>query len=151
MALKRLNKEWTEFQNYPVANISAHPIDNDMFHWRGKIIGPSDTPFEGGVFMLDIVCPNKYPFEPPKYTMLTKMFHPNISSNGEICLSIFDRDWVSLLKIELVLLSISSILDTPNMTDPINVEAAQCLREDREKYNTIVRQYTSDYARESSI
>jgi ubiquitin-protein ligase len=72
--------------------------------------------------------------------MLTKIFHPNISSDGEISISILNQDWNPILRIEKVLLSISSILDTPNMEDPINLEAAQCFREDPEKSNSIVRQ-----------
>jgi ubiquitin-conjugating enzyme E2 D/E len=150
MALQRLTKEWDGLQNDPIENISAEPIDNNMLHWRGKILGPINTPFEGGLFIVDIVFPTGYPFKPAKYTMLTKMFHPNISSDGEICMSILDRDWKPLLLIGKVLLAISSILDTPNMENPINHEAAQCFRENREKYNSIVRQYTSDYAKESS-
>jgi ubiquitin-conjugating enzyme E2 D/E len=150
MTLSRLNKEWKEFQNNPSENIFVRPIDNNMFHWCGEIIGPSETPFEGGVFNIDIACSNEYPFKPPKYTMLTKMFHPNISSNGEICMSIFDQHWDPVLTIEKVLISISSILDTPNMENPINLEAAQCFHEDHGKYNATVRQYTLNYAMKSS-
>lgn len=133
------------------AQVFAEPIENNMFHWRGKIIGLFNTPFEGGIFILDIVCSNEYPFKPPKYKMLTKIFHPNISSDSEISMSIFDQDWDPLLRIEKVLLSISSILDTPNMENPIHFEAAQCFREDHQKYNSIVRQYTLNYAKESLI
>jgi ubiquitin-conjugating enzyme E2 D/E len=149
MTLKWLTKEWEGFQIDPVENIFARPLDNNLLHWRGKIIGPSETPFEGGIFIVDIACSNGYPFKPPQYRMLTKMYHPNISSNGEISMSILNRDWNPILGIGKVLLSISSILDTPSMEDPINLEAAQCFREDREKYNSLVRQYTSDYAKES--
>ena len=46
------------------------------------------TPYEGGVFFLNIHFPNDYPFKPPKLTFSTRIYHPNINSNGSICLDI---------------------------------------------------------------
>jgi tetratricopeptide (TPR) repeat protein len=56
MTLSWLNTEWEGFRNSSPENIFAEPVDNDMFHWHGKITGPSETPFEGGGFIVDIVC-----------------------------------------------------------------------------------------------
>ena len=72
MTFRWLTKEWERFQNDPADNIYAHPVDNHLLHWRGEIIGPSGTPFEGGLFLVDIVCSNEYPFKPPQCQMLTK-------------------------------------------------------------------------------
>ncbi len=83
MTLKWLTREWKRFQTDPVENIFAQPVDNTMLHWRGKIIGPSETSFEGGIFIVDIVCSNEYPFKPPIYRMITKMYHPNIDEYFE--------------------------------------------------------------------
>lgn len=59
----------------------------DLSHLEGTITGPDGTPYEGGVFKIDIVIPSSYPFEPPKMKFVTKIWHPNISSNtGAICL-----------------------------------------------------------------
>ncbi len=99
-----------------------------------------DYLYTDGIFILDILCSSAYPFKPRKYRMLTKIFHPNISFDGELSISIWNQDCNPILRIEKVLISISYILDTPNMEDPINLEAAQCFREDREKSNSIVRQ-----------
>jgi ubiquitin-protein ligase len=68
-----LNKEWEGFQNNPPKNIFSRPIDNNMFHWRGEIIGASETSFEGGVFNIDIASSHEYPLKSPKYTMLTML------------------------------------------------------------------------------
>jgi hypothetical protein len=56
-------------------------------HLIGTITGPEGTPYEGGVFDVDVIIPTEYPFEPPKMKFITKIWHPNVSSQtGAICL-----------------------------------------------------------------
>jgi len=59
---------------------------------KGKINGPVGTSYEGGVFEIEITIPPQYPFEPPKMRFVTKVYHPNISSQtGAICLVSFTQ------------------------------------------------------------
>lgn len=100
---------------------------------QATIMGPGDSPFQGGVFFLSIHFPADYPFKPPKITWVkpffvllgksnffnnfrftTKIFHPNINSNGAICLDILRSQWSPALTISKVLLSICSLLCDPN-------------------------------------
>ncbi len=89
MAAKiRLAKELKEVAKKDVnAGVHAVQIGDSDRHLRGTIIGSEGTPYEGGEFDIDIEIPGQYPFEPPRMRFITKIWHPNISSQtGAICL-----------------------------------------------------------------
>ncbi|MBA0684926.1 hypothetical protein Goari_026476 [Gossypium aridum] len=113
-----------------------------MFHWQATIMGPSDSPFAGGVFLVNIHFPPDYPFKPPKVAFRTKVFHPNINSNGSICLDILKEQWSPALTISKVLLSICSLLTDPNPDDPLVPEIAHMYKTDRAKYEATARSWT---------
>ncbi len=87
-------------------------------------MGPEGSPYQGGLFFLDIKFSLDYPFTPPKCTFKTKVYHPNINSSGGICLDILKNQWSPALTITKVLLSISSLLSDPNPDDPLVGEIA---------------------------
>ncbi|CAN1235385.1 Ubiquitin-conjugating enzyme E2 5A [Linum perenne] len=93
MASKRINKELKDLQKDPPASCSAGPVGDDMFHWQATIMGPPDSPYAGGVFLVTINFPPDYPFKPPK---------PNINSNGSICLDILKEQWSPALTVSKV-------------------------------------------------
>lgn len=62
-------------------------------------MGPADSPYTGGVFFLNIQFPTDYPFKPPKVSFTTRIYHPNINSNGSICLDILRDQWSPALTI----------------------------------------------------
>lgn len=84
----RLMKELAEVSKEDSSGVIAKPVrEGDLRHLRGSINGPLETVYEGGVFDIDIIIPKQYPFEPPKMMFITKIWHPNISSQtGAICL-----------------------------------------------------------------
>uniref|UniRef100_H2YYK0 E2 ubiquitin-conjugating enzyme n=1 Tax=Ciona savignyi TaxID=51511 RepID=H2YYK0_CIOSA len=146
MALKRINKELQDLSRDPPAQCSAGPVGDDMFHWQASIHGPSDSPFHGGLFFLTIHFPTDYPFKPPKVGFSTKIYHPNINSNGSICLDILRSQWSPALTVSKVLLSICSLLNDPNPDDPLVPEIARVYKTDRKKYNQTACEWTKKYA-----
>ncbi len=146
-ALKRINNEINDLTKNPLPNCSATPIDDcDMFHWKGTITGPKESPYEGGVFYLDIIFPSDYPFKPPKINFTTKIYHPNISSSGSICLDILKDQWSPALMISKVLLSISSLLCDPNPADPLVPEIARIYITDKPRYERFAKEWSQKYA-----
>ncbi len=142
----RLKTELELLTKDPPFNCSAGPIDDDIYHWSATILGPSETPYEGGIFFLDIVFPPNYPFKPPKISFKTKIYHPNINSTGGICLDILKDNWSPALSLSKVLLSICSLLDEPNPNDPLVVEIADLYKSNRNIYNANAREWVLQYA-----
>merc|ERR1712029_290583 len=146
MALKRIKKELADLGRDPPAQCSAGPVGDDLSHWQATIMGPSDSPYQGGVFFLTIQFPTDYPFKPPKVAFTTRIYHPNVNSNGSICLDILRSQWSPALTISKVLLSICSLLCDPNPDDPLVPEIARIFKTDRDKYTELAREWTRKYA-----
>jgi ubiquitin-conjugating enzyme E2 D/E len=146
MATTRINKELKILQNEANENVSAGPSGDNLFEWDGMIIGPTKTPYEGGMFRLKIYFPVDYPFKSPKVIFTTKIYHPNINSGGIICLDILKTQWSPALTISKVLLSICSLLNDPNPNDPLEPTIAKQYVEDKAKYEEVARQWTLKYA-----
>ena len=144
--LQRIQKELLEIQKDPPANCSAGPEGDDLYEWQASIMGPRDSPYQGGVFWLKIHFPKDYPFKPPKVMFLTKIYHPNISASGAICIDILKDNWSPALTISKVLLCICSLLDDPNPDDPLVPDIAELFKSDREAYNVKARDRTMIYA-----
>ena len=76
----RAMKEFQELQKDKDNSVQVKLVDNNYRHWKGLIKDPIDTCYEGGIFDIDIIIPNEYPFKPPKMKFDTKIWHLNISS-----------------------------------------------------------------------
>ena len=73
-----------------------------MFHWQVTIMGPHDSPYQDSEFVLAIHLPTDYPFKPPKVVFTTRIYDPNINSNGSICLDILRSQWSPALTVSEV-------------------------------------------------
>ena len=101
--LKKIEKESEEGQNL---GITATPEEDSLFRWNAVIFGPDETEWEGGIFKLSLEFPEEYPNKAPKVKFLTKMFHPNIYNDGQICLDILQGMWSPVYDISSILTSI---------------------------------------------
>ena len=98
-----------------------------------------DTPFEDGTFRLLLTFDESYPTKPPTVKFLSRMFHPNVYANGELCLDILQNRWSPTYDVAAILTSIQSLLHDPNPNSPANAEAAQLYRENMKEYVRRVR------------
>uniref|UniRef100_A0A915B8A0 E2 ubiquitin-conjugating enzyme n=2 Tax=Parascaris univalens TaxID=6257 RepID=A0A915B8A0_PARUN len=117
---------------------------------RGEIKGPPDSPYEHGTYSLDITIPDEYPFQPPVCKFITKIWHPNISSQtGTICLDILKEQWAASLTLRTVLLSIQALLTLPEPKDPQDAVVAKQFLDSPALFNRTAKFWTQHYANAS--
>ena len=76
------------------------PDPADIRHFYVKMNGPDETPYEGGVFDVELLLGEDYPMAPPKALFNTKIYHPNIDKLGRVCLDILKSNWTPVLQIK---------------------------------------------------
>eukprot|EP01137_Pigoraptor_chileana_P009679 Opistho-2@58293 len=121
--------------------------DEDVTDVRAVIAGPAGTPYEGGEFHMKLVLCNDFPQAPPKGFFITKIFHPNVSSSGEICVNTLKKDWKPDLGMKHILLTVKCLLIYPNPESALNEEAGKLLLERYEEYAKHARLMTDIYAK----
>jgi len=139
-------KELRKLANEPLDGIKVALNEEDVTDIVADIAGPDSTPFEGAVFKVKLVLPAEYPQAPPKGFFLTKIFHPNISKTGEICVNTLKKDWKSDLGIGHVLQVVRCLLINPFPESALNDEAGKLFMEDYEAYQKKARMMAEIHA-----
>lgn len=143
-----LRKQLKDLSRHPVEGFSAGLADDsNLFEWNVAIIGPPDTLYEGGYFNAIMSFPVNYPNSPPTVRFTSEMWHPNVYPDGRVCISILhppgddpngyelaSERWSPVHTVETILLSIISMLSSPNDESPANIDAAKEWRENQEEF-----------------
>jgi len=143
---KRIVKETQRLLSEPAPGISATPVEDNLRYFNVIIAGPAGSPFEGGIFKLELFLTDEYPMAPPKVRFLTKIYHPNIDKLGRICLDILKDKWSPALQIRTVLLSIQALLSAPNPDDPLANDVAERWKADEPGAIAAAKEWTRKYA-----
>eukprot|EP01084_Bolivina_argentea_P042806 78910_1 len=148
MSIKRLMMEESEISNDDTLSqfMNAGHVGDDWFDWNAMILGPQNSPYSGGVFQLKIRFTQDYPFKAPKVTFMTKVYHCNINEKGGICLDLLKDQWSPAIKISKLLLSIQSLLTTPNINSPLMPKIAQLYHQNKHQHDRTAAEWTQRYA-----
>merc|ERR1719447_2336688 len=137
-----------------------------MFLWEVALFGPPDTLYQGGYFKAHLKFPTDYPYNPPSIRFLSKVWHPNVYENGDLCVSILhppvddpqsgelpQERWNPTQNVRTIMLSVISMLNEPNTSSPANVDASVMFRkfqvskgQDQEHSNIISKQVAASRA-----
>lgn len=145
--IKQLAKELKSLDESPPEGIKVGVNDDDFSIIFADIEGPAGTPYENGVFRMKLILSRDFPHSPPKGYFLTKIFHPNIANNGEICVNTLKKDWNPSLGLRHVLIVVRCLLIEPFPESALNEQAGKMLLENYDEYARHARLYTGIHAR----
>lgn len=146
MAEKILMNEYKALAKETWTNISL--VNENIFEWSvALIVLNPDSLYYGGYFKAKMTFPQNYPYQPPEFAFERPLWHPNVYTNGRLCISILHQPgedamsgemagerWSPVQRVESVLISILSLLDDAECSSPANVDAGVQLRNDPEGY-----------------
>lgn len=144
---RRIVKETQRLLSEPAPGISATPYQDNLRYFNVIIAGPASSPYQNGIFKLELFLPEEYPMAPPKVRFLTKIYHPNIDRLGRICLDILKDKWSPALQIRTVLLSIQALLSAPNPDDPLANDVADQWKTNEQIAIQTAREWTAAHAK----
>ncbi|KAI1712794.1 ubiquitin-conjugating enzyme domain-containing protein [Ditylenchus destructor] len=140
-AIRALQMELKSLQTSPVEGFTVTCDDENIFKWTVAIFGPPGTLYQGGYFKAQLKFPTNYPYSPPTMRFSTKVWHPNVYENGDLCISILhppvddphsgempSERWNPTQSVRTILLSVISLLNEPNTSSPANVDASVSYR-----------------------
>ncbi|PUU76242.1 ubiquitin-conjugating enzyme/RWD-like protein [Tuber borchii] len=154
-----LHKQLKEMQmDRDLASISAGLVNDNIYEWEVMLMISDDCKFYGGgFFRARLVFPDTYPHDPPTMTFETPIWHPNVYPNGSVCISILhppgedqygyesaSERWLPVRTPESILISVISMLSSPNDESPANLEAAKQWREDPTEFKKRARKCVRD-------
>jgi len=133
----RLQKDLGELDKIPGTDLIFPDPDNVMQF--NLIVTPQEGMYRTARYEFDVKVPSSYPFDPPRVTCKTQIYHPNINWEGNVCLNILREDWKPVLSISAVIFGIYTLFVEPNPSDPLNPEAADHMLKNRQDFEQSVK------------
>ncbi|CAH1153642.1 unnamed protein product [Phaedon cochleariae] len=150
-----LVKEAQEMAQLLPACCSVHYMNEHDLSKFILIVKPAEGYWEGGIFRFEISVTDEYNMVPPVVKCSTRLWHPNITESGEVCLSLLRRHsvdgmgWSPIRRLNDVVWGLHALFtDLLNFEDPLNVEAADMYRHSKEEFKIKVMEYVANYAKE---
>lgn len=151
----RIKKELERLKKDPPYGVSCWPKDGRLDCLEAKLMGAKETPYEGGIFKLEIRIPDRYPFEPPQVQFVTQIYHPNIDTAGRICLDVLKSppqgSWKPSQNISTILTSIQLLLSEPNPDDGLMADISQEYKSNRPTFLRKAKEWVNLYAKSDQV
>ncbi|XP_027716128.1 ubiquitin/ISG15-conjugating enzyme E2 L6 isoform X2 [Vombatus ursinus] len=144
-ASKRAAKELEAMQeNLPSYLRDLCSENSNVLIWNAVLL-PDQEPYNLRAFKFRITFPHNYPFSPPQLNFITKIYHPNVSENGEVCLPILNRNWTACTKIYQVLEALALQLNIPNQDLPLRAELADMYVQNPAQFMKNAKEFTLQF------
>lgn len=131
-----------------VAGYELELIDDNGQDFYVTFHGPKGTAYESGVWRVHVTLPGDYPFASPSIGFVNKILHPNIDeASGTVCLDVINQTWTPLYSLVNVFdIFLPQLLTYPNAADPLNADAGSLLLQDKDEYESKIRDYVRKHA-----
>ncbi|GHJ89426.1 hypothetical protein NliqN6_5828 [Naganishia liquefaciens] len=138
----------TDVMKLLMSDFDVNLVNDSMSEFYVKFKGPTETPFEGGVWSIHVELPEQYPYKSPSIGFMNKIFHPNIDEqSGSVCLDVINQTWSPMYELINIFESfLPQLLRYPNAADPLNGEAAALFMRSPDEYARKVREHVKRYA-----
>jgi ubiquitin-conjugating enzyme E2 G1 len=150
MALRRLKSEYKQIITEPNYFYSVEPNLDNFYIWNVLLIGPPDTIYEGGIFKCEFKFSQNYPNKAPEFRFITQIPHPNIYTDGRVCISILhdgideygyeaiSERWNPSHSVNSVLMSILTLLPNPNFESPADINTSVMWKNNWTQYKNLI-------------
>ncbi|EDL28649.1 mCG48957, partial [Mus musculus] len=151
-ASRRLMKELEEIRKYGMKNFCNIQVDEANSWTSQGLIVPDKPPYDKGAFRIEINFPAEYPFKPPKITLKTKIYHPNIDEKGQVCLPVISAEnWKPATKTDQVIQSLTALVSDPQPEHPLRADLAEEYSKDRKKFCKNAEEFTKKYGEKRPV
>lgn len=146
-ATRRLQKELGDIRKNGMKSFREIVVDErNILQWNGLIV-PDCAPYNKGAFRIDLVFPPEYPFKPPKVTFRTKIYHPNVDENGQVCLPIVAvENWKPATKTDQVIQALVKLVNQPEPDHPLRGDLAEEYTKDKKKFMKNAEEFTKKHS-----
>lgn len=142
--LEDINQKTNNNENY----VAGPKDENSLYIWKAILKGPIESPYEGGIFNLELNFNENYPFSPPKIVFLTRIYHPNISiETGFVCMEILETSWKPIYNVNKVLSEIVGLLKNPTCVKYLEPIVAYSIRNNMGLFLKKAKDWTVKYAK----
>lgn len=144
MAGRRLNRD----VNRLLAAGYHATVDDDLTNLDVRLEGPLGTPYEGGLWTVNVTMPQEYPLKAPRLRFVTKILHPNIEfTTGLVCMNVFKQAWSANYDLVNIFETfLPQLLRHPNPHDPLNHHAAAIMKRSDQEFRETVSMFLKMYA-----
>merc|ERR1712096_65992 len=146
-ATKRLGKEYGSMleQGLPAGFKDVSLVNNNLLSWTVRAL--PGNPYTNGSFIVSLEFPLEFPFKPPKVLLKTKIYHPNVDDNGQICLPIVNpENWKPATKVKKILECLMCLLEQPDPHHALKSDIGEEYLKNKDKFLRRAEKFTHDHA-----
>lgn len=142
----------TDVMKLLTSNFEVELVNDNIREFHVTFHGPADTFYAGGVWKIHVELPEQYPYKSPSIGFMNKILHPNIDEmSGSVCLDVINQTWSPMFgMINIFEVFLPQLLAYPNVSDPLNAEAAHLMAREPKTYEMKVKEYVKRFASQSS-